>query len=408
MFVGRDRRLLTEYGPVTGLISDLASIGTRALLANTDYGGTLRGILVDAATTIHVSNPINIGEMAVDQMLPQVASNGTLLLAVWLEASTGQLLAARIDPRSAKHLDGRGIVLDSHPYFAAPAVAALGDGFVVAYLEVSSGVAHLMIRRVFPDGKLDAAPTLVSPTAQPWPPRLASDGSQALLMWTENTYSVNGTRLSRDGAILDPAFIRVAAGDITPGEPTLTFAPDVGIDGDNYLVAWQKNVGSGRSTRIGMSAVEVSRSAVVLNPPVSLEKLWFFPRVASNVVAATAGGDHVFVSILGGPTLDLGTNIGLGDIETFENGLLVVGTERPTFGKPDKMWAAQIVDSNVVSRFNPMPHPAPAYTPTLARTPTGVALTYVRVTGDEGYGGALRTYVLPISEQRRRTAPTVR
>ena len=405
MFVGRDRRLVTGYGPVSGLISDLAAIGTRVLLAtNSDYGGVLRGYLADATATIHVSDPINIGEMAVGQALPQVASNGGMLLAVWLEPSTSQLFAGRIDPQSGKHLDGRGILLDSHPYFTAPAVAALGDGFVVTYLEVSSGVAHLMTRRVFRDGTLDAAPTLVSRTAQPWAPRLASDGNQALLVWTENTYSVNATRLSRDGAVIDPVFIRVASGDFSPGEATLTFAADVGIDGENYLVAWQKNVGSGRSTRIGMSAVHVSGSGLVLNPPVPLP-MFYSPRISGNAIAANTA-NAVTVDFLGTTTLDLGTNLGVGDIEQFENGYLVVGTMPGALGLTHRIWAAQIAGGSVVSRFNPLPNNVPADTPALTRTPTGVALSYIRVAGDEGYGGALRAYVLPISEQRRRTAPS--
>ncbi|HYS55788.1 MAG TPA: hypothetical protein VER58_18665 [Thermoanaerobaculia bacterium] len=396
MLVGRDRRLLVQQGPISGAISDLAAIGTRALLAtSTTYGGVLGGYLVDATSTIHVSDAINIGQMATGQLLPQVASNGPLLFAAWLEFPA-RLFAARIDPQGRKHLDGRGILLDSHQYLTAPAVAPLGNGFVVAYLEVSSGVAHLMIRRVFPDGTLDAAPTLVSTTAQPWPPRLASDGNQALLVWTENTYSVRGTRISREGAILDPAFLRISDGDTG-----LAFVPDVGIEGESYLVAWQKQTGSGRGTQLGMSAVRVTSSGVVLNPTTPLPML-YFPRIAGSAVAARTAS-HVLVDFLGTGTLDLGANIGLGDIEQLGDGFLVVGTESTGFQR-NMIWAAFLVDGRLVNRFEPLPHPTPADTPSLAKTPTGVALTYVRATGDEGYGGSLRAYVLPISEQRRRTA----
>jgi hypothetical protein len=385
MLVGPDGTFITRReAPFT---SDVAAIGTRALLATT-YPGPLRGYFADIGTTIQLSNPINLGQMAVNQMFPQVASSGSLLLAAWIEPSTSQLFAARI--ADGKHLDGRGIVIDSHVYTAAaPAVAALGNGFVVAYLEVSSGVAHLWIRRVFPDGTLDPARTLVSTTAQPYAPRLASDGNQALLVWTENTYKVRGTRITREGAIMDPAFLRISDGDPFGYH----FQPDVGIDGEDYLVAWQAQL-----SQIHLSAVHVARSGVVLDPPAALP-MSYLARVAGNAVAGTNGA-NVFVDRLGHPPIDLGLR-SYGDIEAFGNGVVFVG------GDPQGLWAAIIADDTVTNRFT-IRLPAAASQPSLTATANGVAVSYVRPTGDEGYGGSLRAYVLPISEQRRRPASPAR
>jgi hypothetical protein len=361
--------------------SDIAAIGTRAFLATPS---PLRGYFADVTSTIQISGPINIGRMAVNQTFPQVASNGALLLAVWIEPSTSQLFAARI--ADGKHLDGRGIPIDSQVYLGqAPTVAALGNGFVVAYLEVSSGVAHLKIRRVFADGSLDAAPALVSPTAQPWAPRLASDGNQALLVWTENTYKVRGTRITRDGAVMDPAFLRISDGD----NFRLQFAPDVGIDGDNYLVAWQS-----QSSQIRTAAVQVTKSGVVLDPPTVLPSN-YSARVAGHFVAGSTGS-NVLLTPLGGTPIDLGTR-GFGDIEQFDAGILFVAPD------PQGLWAAVVANDTIENRFT-IVLPAAASQPSLTRTATGVEAAYLRGTGDEGYGGSLRAYVLSISQQRRRSA----
>src|SRR5437867_4642607 len=185
MLVGSDGRVIAQKGPIQGAIDDIASIGARVLLAR-----GLSGQFLDATSTIRLGDAFKLGLVATEQALPQIASNGPLLLAVWAEFSTGQLFASRIDLGPRRHLDGRGILLDDHQN-AAPAVAPFGNGFIVAYLETSSGIAHLMLRRVFADGTLDAAPTLVSTTPASYvAPRLATDGNNALLVWTENGFRI--------------------------------------------------------------------------------------------------------------------------------------------------------------------------------------------------------------------------
>ena len=219
-------------------------------------------------------------------------------------------------------------------------------------------------------------------------PRLASDGNQALLVWTENTYKVRGTRISRDGVVIDPAFLKISDGDTLH----LQFAPDAGIDGDDYLVAWQAQVNSGP---IATSAVHVTRAGVILDPPTKLPPLTYSARVAGDAVAATNGAD-VFVAFPGKPPVDLGAR-GFGDIEQFRQGILVVGPD------PQGLWGALVDDDTVENRFT-IVLPGAGSQPSLTRTPSGVAVTYLRRAADDGYGGSLRAYVLPISEQRRRPA----
>ena len=388
-FTGQRSLMLVDPGGgviATQLVSfafDYASIGTTALLV---ASAPLRAYPTNVNGTIQIGEPGDLGHMATAQFFPQVAGNGSLLLATWYEASTAQIFAARIDPLTHKHLDGRGIVIASQAYSTAPAVAPLGEGFAIAYLEVSSGVSHLLIRRMFANGTLDSAPTLVSTTSEPYPPRFASDGNQALLVWTENTYKIRGVRITGDGTILDPSFLRISDADDLP----LGFAPDVGIDGDNYLVAWQAQ----RTTpiQIHMSAVHVTRSGVVLDPPTH-PPMYYAARVAGNAIAGT-NGSNVFLDFLGGSTIDLGTT-GFGDIELFDGGVLIVGHD------PQGLWAAVVTDDAIENRFT-IRLPAAANQLSLTKN----AVTYIRATGDEGYGGSMRAYVLPISEPRRRRAST--
>jgi len=391
ILVGSDGQVIAQKGPIAGGVDDVAAIGSRALVAR-----GLTGQFVDATPTLQISDPITLGLVATDQALPQIASNGLLLLAVWAEFSTGQLFASRIDLSLRKHLDGRGILLDDHQN-AAPAVAALGNGFIVAYLETSSGVAHLMVRRVFVDGTLDAAPTLVSTTPAPYvAPRLASNGDSALLVWTENGFHVRATRISLDGAVLDPAFINVSDSD----NPAVQFVPDVAFDGNDYVVAWQWQCCT-RFLEFGISAVRITPAGVVLNPPTH-PPMQTFPRVAANAIAGQQQ-THVVLAV-NGSTIDLGENLILGDLEQFGGGFLVVGTQDGGFQRPLKIWAARIIDGTVVSRFEPVLYPTLAMSPSLTRVLNGVALTYIRAASEEGFGGSMRAYVLPINEQRRRAA----
>jgi hypothetical protein len=369
---------------------DFAVIGTRALLVT---HRPLRGYLADIDGRIQIGPLINVGRISVNQYFPQVASDGSMLLAAWFEFSTAQVFAARIDPVTRKHLAGRGLLIASQAYFVAPAVAPLGDGFVVAYLEVSSGVSHLWIRRVLADGVLDGAPTLISTTSEPYPPRLASDGNQALLVWTENTYNVRGTRIDADGTILDPAFLKISDGDNLP----LQWAPDVSIDGSDYMVAWQaqRNVGA----QFGMSAVHVTQAGIVLDPPDQLPP-GISARVAGNAVAASTGSS-VIVNLLGEPPIDLGPDSRLGDIEQFLGGFLLVAADFTGIE------ATEIARGTIVNRFT-IPLQAGANQVSSTTTASGVELAYTRATGDEGYGGSLRAYVLPLNERRRRPTTLAR
>jgi hypothetical protein len=319
---------------------------------------------------------------------------------VWDEFRTGQLFASRIDLSQRRHLDSRGLLLDDHQS-AGAAVAPLGNGFIVAYLETSSGIAHLLVRRIFLDGTLDAAPTLVSTTPISYvAPRLATDGNDALLVWTENGFRIRATRISRDGAILDPTFIKVSDSD----DPAVQFVPDVSFDGNDYVVAWQWQCCNGRYTQFGTSAVRVTPAGVVLNPPTH-PPMQTFVRVAANAIAGQQQ-THVVLTV-NGSTIDLGENLHLGDVEQFGGGFLIVGTQDAGGQRPQKIWAAQIIDGTVISRFEPLPNPTSAGSPALTRILNGVALTYSRLAGDEGFGGSLRAYVLPINEQRRRPVSPV-
>src|SRR5437867_13267910 len=87
----------------------------------------------------------------------------------------------------------------------------------------------------------------------------------------------------------------------------------------------------------------------------------------------------------------------------FGSGFLAVGTQETGFDRPVKIWASLVADGKIVSRFEPLPEPTSATTPSLTRTPAGLALTYTRATADEGFGGSMRAYILPIGEQRRRS-----
>jgi hypothetical protein len=79
-------------------------------------------------------------------------------------------------------------------------------------------------------------------------PAIASDGTNHLAVWTDDRDGVEiyGTRLGKNGKVLDPDGIRISdSGDDLSRRPAVVF------DGTNYLVVWEKLTGPDEADIVG-------------------------------------------------------------------------------------------------------------------------------------------------------------
>jgi hypothetical protein len=221
------------------------------------------------------ASPIVVSRGANSQISPQVASNGTDVLAAWVDrraAPDGKVGTAVYVGRvssAGQILDGSGIRMSKT--FAAPgsggptAVQAATLGVDVAYGATSYLVAwsepgQLLARRVAPDGTiLDATPLrIASGTGDFRAARVASNGSNWVISWIWKPSGSNEVRAAVvrfDGTIAK----RLTVSNVVYTAST----DDVGSDGTGYLVAWTSPPGA---TGPDMMGARLSATGQLMDP----------------------------------------------------------------------------------------------------------------------------------------------
>ncbi len=175
-------------------------------------------------------------------------------LVVWIQETDDveQVFAGRVDT-AGRLLDSTGFVLSTAASDQrGPAVAGLGDEYLVAWQDNRGDTADLYAARVDGSGRplAPAFPVSIGEKRQRRP-AIATDGSDYFVVWEDErdgyragTYA---TRVSASGVVLDTAGIPVGA-MVDVGQ----YRPDVCFDGERYLVAWEDG-------RTGTSAIRTSR-----------------------------------------------------------------------------------------------------------------------------------------------------
>lgn len=182
---------------------------------------------------------------------PDVAWNGTSFLVTWGERDEGSaledIIGLKLD-RDGSELDAARFVIWESTYRSGdPAVASNGDGFLVAW-EGDFDRNRIHAARVSADWEvLDNSP-IALPADAPYPraPDVGSDGNDYLVAWSTGTNDVRniaGVRVeSSTGDVPDGDTIRISEATGEEGYPR------VGFDGSRYVVVWQ-NTGQDRDNR---------------------------------------------------------------------------------------------------------------------------------------------------------------
>ena len=295
----------------------LVARGTEYLMTWIDYrsgNADIYASRVSAAGTLLDGQGVALVVAPDYQTLPSVASNGTGYLVAWQDPRTTDIYAGRmnltggvLDPNGfmispapnseqevAMAFDGtnylavwqdnrgqsvdlygirvsaNGTVLDPSAFVISnamgnqllPSVAFDGTNYLVAWQDSRVSAYDIYAARVTPAGTVLDPNGILLCDRNSWQqrPKVAFDGINYLVVWSSSdaNYTLIGTRVSKAGAVLDPAFITISSG------PLGILDYSLGFDGTNYLAVWT----DGRNNA-GISEIygaRISRSGALLDP----------------------------------------------------------------------------------------------------------------------------------------------
>jgi len=230
--------------------------------------------------------PVSAGSWS--EYYPSVACTPSSCAGVWLDgrdAGAGYLVyGARID-QSGAVIDDAGVpFMGSDSY--RPAIAFNGTNYLIASDTRVTGQAP----NVYGTLASPSAFTPVTPggglfstaVAAQYDPRVASDGTDYLLVWSdERNVATTGqdifaARVSRDAGLLDPSGFAVST---APGRQLI---PTAAFTGSDYLVAWLDYRDGGSAPAIW--GARVSQAGAVLDPngfPITTPGQLGSPQVAA-------------------------------------------------------------------------------------------------------------------------------
>ncbi|HEY6002414.1 MAG TPA: hypothetical protein VIV57_06025, partial [Anaeromyxobacter sp.] len=212
-----------------------------------------------------IGSPFPISTAAGEQQTPAVAFDGENWLVVFQDHRAGQYLnvyGARVRADGTV-LDPDGIPIATQvDHQARPAVAFDGTNFLVVWADHRSGRQwDVYGSRVARDGTvLDADGIAISTAAShQLDPAVAFDGTNYLVVWQDlrsGEYDIYCARLSPAGLVLDADGIAVSTAIHDQSAPAVVF------DGTNHVIAWQDLRGGIASDIL---AARVSPDGVVLD-----------------------------------------------------------------------------------------------------------------------------------------------
>lgn len=209
------------------------------LWADDRNGTELRAARVGATGEVLDKVPIEVTSTPEPESAPDVAFNGTDYLAVWTRSAppSAEIRAARISTAGVVK-DPSGILISASSNQGSPTVAALGSGFLVAWVGQAGESSDILGKRVAADGSLlDGGPIMIGtgPNEQT-APSASSDGKNYFVVWEEARpgWDVVGARVTADGLVIDPIPLGIGVHPYRSERD-----PDIAFDGSRYGVVWR-------------------------------------------------------------------------------------------------------------------------------------------------------------------------
>jgi phosphoribosylformylglycinamidine (FGAM) synthase PurS component len=206
---------------------------------------------------VYVKTPCN-------QVWPSVGSDGTNSLVVWPDVRRGNeydIYGTRIN-QSGEVLDPECIPISTADGSQVwPSVASDGTNYLVVWQDWRGGGYDIYGSRVSQDGAvLDPEGILISTAAgTKKKPSVIFGGTNYLVVWEDhrNGYypEIYGARVSQSGEVLDPEGIAISTGAFWHEVPCVSY------DGTNWLIVW-----SDARSGYNIYGARVSQDGVVLDP----------------------------------------------------------------------------------------------------------------------------------------------
>jgi hypothetical protein len=221
----------------------------------------VHGALMDASGRLLKRIPVSTAKG--NQVWPNVAVGRQNYFVVWKDYGTdttttfGEVCGARVG-LDGSLLDLQGIRIPTESFDPQGTVAFDGEN----YLVVQSAIHGVYGTRVTTSGVLlDSQGFVISKGRNKSNARVAFGDINYLVVWDDNKgYSgkadVYGTRVSKDGEILDPKEIAIST------EQYSQWAPHIAFDGENYLVVWSDRC---RSGYCDINGARISQAGEVLD-----------------------------------------------------------------------------------------------------------------------------------------------
>lgn len=209
-----------------------------------DRNGTypdIYGARVDQGGVVLDALGIPISVTQGQKQLPAVAFGSTDYLVAWhddRDYPTGDIYGARVSTAGTV-LDPAGIDISLSAVFQnEPAAACDGANFLIAWSDLRAGLysSDIYGTRIDAAGNILDSPSFVicNATFGQYSPVIAFDGINYCVVWTHNiggSWAVKGTRVSRQGIVLNPSYINISSGGTA-------MSPHCASNNLNHLVVW--------------------------------------------------------------------------------------------------------------------------------------------------------------------------
>lgn len=249
-------------------------------------GGNLRGARVSSDGRVIDPGGIAIGPGVGEQSFPAVAAGRGDFLVVWQEGEAGSrdILGVRIEGASGSELDADPIpICRAAADQSAPAVAALGDGYLVVWEDARNRGAGAGIDlygvRISAEGMVmddPPIPVAVGEGDQKRPDLAAVDEAW-MVVWHDLRTGVDfdtlGVRITGDGTVLDADAISIGEG------PGSQWNPSVAYNGGQFLVVWQDRAAGlyhdlfGRRLDAGGTIIDAEPLVVAKDPEDGVDRV---------------------------------------------------------------------------------------------------------------------------------------
>lgn len=208
--------------------------------------------------------------------VPAMFRGGHIELTVPRDLIDGSSFPAVLDPVIGPEFGmDDPVAVPGSPWQAYPAVASDGTNYLVVWTDNRNGSYDIYGTRVSAAGVvLDVMGIAISTAiSEQNYPAVAFDGTNYLVVWQDlrtGTWDIYGTRVKTDGTVIDDAGVMMS------NASNHQYYPDVAFDGTNYLVVWYDNRTG--SVSYDIYGTRVSKAGTVLD--------------ASGIIISNASGNQ--------------------------------------------------------------------------------------------------------------------